>query len=84
VIGQLVLERPHSMGCDQTNGCIEHDLLAFELLILVNFSGVLSVVAILDLDTLDLIFVEPEVLIRDIIELSLDCKFRIHIYFNFN
>ena len=69
------------MGCEQTNGCIEYDLLAFELLVLVNFSGIFSIVAILGLDTLDLLLVESEMLIWDDIELSLDCKFRIHIYF---
>ena len=61
--------------CDEcTNGGIENDLLASELLILVDSCGILSVIAILDLYTLNLLLVEPEVSIRDVVKLLINRK----------
>ena len=74
VARKLLLEWANSMGSECTNGGIEQDLLALELLILVNLSCVLSVISKFNLNTFNLFFVKPHVSVWDVIQLSFDGK----------
>jgi hypothetical protein len=72
VTSKLMLEWANSMGSKCTNGGIEQDLLALELLILVNPSCIFSVISKFNLNTFNLFFIEPEVLVWNVIQLSFD------------
>ena len=71
---ELLLEWANSMGSECTNGTIEQDLLALELLILVNLSSVLSIISKLGLNTFNLLLFESQVLVWDVIQLSIYLK----------